>query len=791
MSRKEESFLKESHLPTDVFGSAFETEGTVQCEDFAISMTADIDVSVEYIEPSIDGLNCGCGEQVELQDYLFTPESDLSWLDLEEESFEVEDYTTIPELEDLWRTSDNNGLWLEANTKDLDSVKYEEGLTKESTQQFDVNTYTEIVCKAMRRSAMGHDLNTILDEVVLSAAENLSHYKQAMEMIVKDHGLVGKVFLRKSAYPNYESGQWTEHIRKHFGNVKYLVVDNTDFNRTYITDGMCTMTRKQAVTSVPWEKAFSHYSKRLVSTGHKLGTGTRRQVLKKAFLRGPEAIKVESNFPVQKDITKDVSSKQALETVQSYSPEDVTSKIQTAKQTRELVQLRQAVHNKVRLLQAGGLLPEEEASSLLKSTDHPEDVLKTATFISTRIKTGTYSGQPNSLESMTALGELRALRQQNDLKRIQEQVEKKARQLEYESTFEYKADQVLQKMASKVQGEINRGVKGSVLQDYIDRVVPTKVKTLVLEKVSGLEEALSNTTTQTATYSDVVYTPHNPTTQVERQVTSKEIESLINKVQSEVNRGITGNLLQEFILSTVPQKLAKQVLFKVSGLSEALEETEVETNTYDNVVYTQHTAKQATRVVNPNDIKVASKWVRQQMSEGVAGDELDSLIQSKFSTQFLTDAQQELTTTRRNHEGASGFLYVDTEAYASPTGVKGCEKAALKHRVNNIPAVTAMDRCSTCVHNNVTADGTPRCALFNKTLLFDTVIPEDIKQQNIKSANMTDFETTASMFSSQNAPLYNPNEFGLQNDVLDNISTDLEVSTEKLSSILFDGWNID
>jgi len=192
----------------------------------------------------------------------------------------------------------------------------------------------------------------------------------------------------------------------------------------------------------------------------------------------------------------------------------------------------------------------------------------------------------------------------------------------------------------------------------------------------------------------------------------------------------------------------------------------------------------------PRPVQAAARWVRRTMSEGFAGKDLDDLIQNRFAESVLRVAGEAISSVRKAHEGASGFLYVDAAAYASEAGVKGCEDGALKHRANQIPSVAAMPRCATCALARQLEDGTRKCGAYNKTLLDDPSGPEieRIKRANIKAAGMTDQELTASLF----APAYDPSEFDLQNDTLEGFAIeDDNTETDKLSSILFDGWRIE
>lgn len=185
-------------------------------------------------------------------------------------------------------------------------------------------------------------------------------------------------------------------------------------------------------------------------------------------------------------------------------------------------------------------------------------------------------------------------------------------------------------------------------------------------------------------------------------------------------------------------------------------------------------------------VKAAVRWLRKTMSEGWAGKNLDDLVSRRFASELLRDASDSLSQARKAHEGASGFLYVDSEAYASPTGVKGCEEGALRHRANQIPAVSSMDRCSSCAHVRDLNDGGKKCAVYNKLLLSDVSAADiaRVKKANIKRANMSDVETTTSYFAEHDE------SFDLANSNLDDW-TPYPEGEEGIQDILFGGWDLD
>jgi len=200
------------------------------------------------------------------------------------------------------------------------------------------------------------------------------------------------------------------------------------------------------------------------------------------------------------------------------------------------------------------------------------------------------------------------------------------------------------------------------------------------------------------------------------------------------------------------------------------------------------TTPEPTTPLLSRSVRGALQWIRRSMAEGFAGKDLDSLIQHRFTASLRGEMAAPLQEIRSAHEGGSGFLYVDAEAYASPKGVKGCEEGALRHRANQIPAVTKMDRCGSCSLARVLEDGTSKCGVYNKGLLDDSSGPEleRLKRANIKVANMDDSEQTASMF----APAFDPSEYSLHNANLDDV--DLITAAEHAPlDISFGGWNLE
>lgn len=179
------------------------------------------------------------------------------------------------------------------------------------------------------------------------------------------------------------------------------------------------------------------------------------------------------------------------------------------------------------------------------------------------------------------------------------------------------------------------------------------------------------------------------------------------------------------------------------------------------------------------EFKALTRWLRQKMSEGMAGKDLTNLVQLRFASPLRTASKGLIAALREEHEGLAGHLYVDAEAYASKTGSKGCEKAAKEHRGNTIPFVKKMARCDGCVFANANGG----CMKYGKPLL-DELPPDaaEFKQRMVAVADAPDHEVTASLFD--------PSEFGLGTH-MDSLDISEPSVTEDIGDVFFgDGMTL-
>jgi len=184
------------------------------------------------------------------------------------------------------------------------------------------------------------------------------------------------------------------------------------------------------------------------------------------------------------------------------------------------------------------------------------------------------------------------------------------------------------------------------------------------------------------------------------------------------------------------------------------------------------------------EIKGMLRWARKQMSEGMAGTDLTQILKLRFTKGLRTATKDLLAEARKQYEGVSGHLYVDAAAYATPTGLEGCEDGAKRHRTNDLQFVMSMSQCAACTCNS---RGT--CTKYGKQLM-DELPAEDkaaYQREMIRQAEASDAELTANLF----APTHDPQEFSLTL-ASDNLSINEEAPDyEDLGDVFFGGIEIE
>jgi len=610
--------------------------------------------------------------------------SDLSWLELAEQDPDrlpkQHNDKALQGLAEAWGTTDRtDGVEIIPNVVVPPPPRSQVALLPGD------DTMRQLVASAMRKSAFGVPFQNIVADlgahlgVALARVHTdprLQKLAASIRSVKAEHGIVGTVYLRDSAFPGLLTGKWDREIKKRCASAKYWLTRPGSKLAAYQN-----YLGKQVVTEIPWGEALSHYRPTLEASGKRLASGDPKTVLVAALRADATRANRDTHHTYHLTPAQRVSSEQAWKVFASApaSEREVVQK-NIVRVTPE--QARQRFASWVK----AGMLSEDMARKFLASDLSVEDKLRNgAALVARATKSSKYDGQ--------GVGAKTPERRTRNADWATEESEKVVRATE---------DRAAKSAKDKVASVFRAWVKsGTLTQDQSDQI---------LSRASG--------------------------------------EKAIRLGQLVINR-------------------AKKVEYTGQGWGRSV-----------------HTGGPTKKLASANDPKVNQvlRYASAQMNEGAAGNDLDVLLNSRFSQEYLKGASEQLVQLRKKHEGLAGHVYIAADAYATPTGTTGCDKGALIHRANQVKAVLQMERCGSCAHNT-----SGHCQKYAKQLvaLAPVANPEKYQRETIRLANSDDSERTAAMFNA-----YDPGEFDLQNDSLDTFDYDNLPDNKTLHGVLFEGMTL-
>jgi len=627
------------------------------------------------------------------------------------------------------------------------------------------DTLRQVVASAMRKSAFGVPFQNIVADVSahlgpdalarVSTDPRLQRFASAVRSIKDEHGIAGTVYLRDGAFPGLLTGKWDAEIKKRCASAHYWLTRPGSKLAAYQN-----YLGKRVVTEIPWDEALSHYRPTLEASGKRLASGDPKTVLI-AALRA-EATRVARDVQHTYHLTpaQRVSSEQAWKVFAS-APALKREIIQKDSVRLTQEQARQRLAGWVQ----AQVLDETAARRMLSSGLSPEDMIREgAAIVSQKLaKQGRYAG--GGLEAKVPV---RKPANNSDWAR-----EEQSRLLQSKASHE--ADAARKKLASVFSGWVQAGM---LSQDQAKQVMSRKgTVEQLLEQASEIARQGRKAVYQGEGVGASTYTGSGSKKALAAPQVSRE--KVTATLHGWVKAGMMSADAAKGILS---QKCSSEEHLRL-GAESILQSRKSE---YQGIGLGQvsRAPVQAKKLASANDPKVAQvlRYASAQMNEGAAGNDLDVLLNSRFSQEYLKGAGEQLVQLRRKHEGLAGHVYIAAAAYASPTGTTGCDKGALIHRANQVKAVLQMERCGSCAHNT---EG--HCQKYNKTLVTAAPVenPEKYQRETIRLANSDDSERTAAMFNN-----YDPGEFDLQNDSLDTFDYDNLPDNKTLHGVLFEGMTL-
>jgi hypothetical protein len=428
------------------------------------------------------------------------------------------------------------------------------------------------------------------------------------------------------------------------------------------------------------------------------------------------------------------------------------------------------------LVQTGFVSLKDVESVVSTHKRNPELILKSLfkrASESVKIQVGTYEGigESSSIQSFSANSD-HLFKKEAERVRVVNASTKKAQ---------------AQSIQRKVQDLV-----GMDLISVADVIKVTKKASTNADKLLAVLKHIENTPLKVASYKGTIYNSDERLNEsqlakkqnlfMERQA-SQSKRAYEAQVQAQVQTMLDNRLITEQDFEQTLKKYATpdarlHALQEIASKPKRIDKSASSLKAKQTAHFMNTTKKTAS---STSEARVAT-WLRQKMTEGVAGKELDALLAGRFAENILNEHQSRIASLREEHEGISGHAYVDATAYVTE-GSEGCDKGALIHRANQIPALLNTTKCATCVFNT---DG--QCQKYNKAIIDNPSLVvgnvQKYQKDMIRLANSSDAERTASLFTNN----YDEDEFSLEQDA--QIELDESPSHEQLGSILFGGFEV-
>jgi uncharacterized membrane protein YheB (UPF0754 family) len=725
---------------------------------------------------------------------------DLSWLaDAHQDPDRLPSNSVdnvIPELQEAWGNR-TDGIQ-RIDLVDRDAVQFQDAFqAPEDDDTLNPEKLAHLIRSAMRQSAAG-------DITFAQKWARMPKLARSMKAVEAEHGLHGTVYLRASAYPRLHQGRYAKQFKKAAKGCRYLVGEDNSYNQDVAN--LLHLTLVPITANIDWRETYKSYGPKLAATGRlkaagKVSTKNIPEILRRAFL-GQETsprMDIESSRRRVSMPADGVTAQQAKKALAEFKPShrEVLSLVQ-----REKRATAEKVIKKLGAWVQASLISKEDVDRIIKTQAAPMQILRTAADLINSAKKGEYNGAGRDRA-------VHVLKRQAAFTRDQWNTEMTTRAQGYLSRDR---DRLVKRVSTMVTaGVITQAQANKLLDDRTDSrlamqaasKMASTTKTARYDQGTARHqgsadsrndaspEAIRRHATDAQQEQNVATeTARQATVQMQhRQAAKEQLLLKVGKIEQLVEDGASKAKLQKAVRANFSLAELRVVHARLEPILIRGKFYEKEASAeYQGAVMTRAQQVTPDMTVSPSELQRAARWVRQQMSEGLAGEELDQLIQLRLTPKVAKAGAKRIKKARQTHEGLAGHLYVDAGAYGTKSGTKGCDKGALRHRANQLKFVLAQKQCDGCVYKN--ADGV--CQKYNKTIVDE--VPEgteSFREQMIASHAATDQEHTADLFSLHNLEpaLNDVTEFGLHNGALDDVGSEAP-EVNQLSEIFFGGFNI-
>jgi len=213
--------------------------------------------------------------------------ANLDWLNVDQDYVnlpfdEIPEYIAIPKLEQAWaHENDDSKLKLVPNS----DFNFNFNLPKKSNldeNNSDVDNLITFVKKEMMRGKVGEVLVNAIKE--RSTPEIIRKAYPILKELSKEQGLLGKVYIDPSIFPNCKVG--AQYLNKRAKTAKYVKKLSSCTGCTHNDCGRCTLYKRTIASEITYDdKVFNFYSKHLSALMNKEIKISSKEDLQKAFIK--------------------------------------------------------------------------------------------------------------------------------------------------------------------------------------------------------------------------------------------------------------------------------------------------------------------------------------------------------------------------------------------------------------------------------------------------------------------------------------------------------------------------
>lgn len=710
---------------------------------------------------------------------------DLAWLELAEQDPERLPKSphgkAIPELVEAWGVNRRtNGLQTLTNNKDLSLAK----AASPTLKGFSKEALLDVIRRAGRESAAGLEWSTIVDNARFqmrgASSKEVGFVSPYIEQIRKEHGLAGRIFIRADFYPGYESGKWTDYIRKTAHDAFYLVKRADAVSSIHDQEGRCGILKKKIVASIPWKKAHKVYRKKFASAGIDIPDTGNPQTDLRSALSTPEVV-ANTTFPIQASLISNVSYEESVSALQGQK---TAKREKLSHAERDKKKERRRLEGSLQDLVASRLINKEAAESLLASKKTPQEILRKAMKIAQKTQKVQYSGfemkavdqsssreeakkkQASAVRSFIAQLVSDGLVDERELTLLKQsglspnQIVKEAttiasRRSLQNSTLK-KAQEHVRKLAS--QGLLSEEQVTSILQKGTD--AGKLVKRASAAVLLGAKDYSGASFTEAQLSRGQEVQDRNRVKAL-KLAKKEEFSRAEQSVHSLVKRGFIEKEVGKSLISS--SKTANELMGKVASTLAG------ESREYSEPIYEAALISRPEGIESLTEKSPVLEFLYKKLDQGLYGSKLDSALKDKFSKPQLKKDRGSILEIRNEHEGLAGHLYIRALTHDEGTGTKGCTKGAETHRGDNVQYLLGMRKCQGCVFKNPEEV----CQKYNK-LVVETPPVSNLRkyQQEVMENDPNTKENVLSrLMREEEVSSVNPvQEFGLKNSSLNDFS---------------------